>query len=91
MCWCWDDAEVADHQSPAASPDEREFAMSAVDLVSVAVGSVFLLGGMVTIVAREFLTHPERRLVGRVRNVVEVVLPLAGAVVLVVAVWASAA
>jgi len=43
------------------------------------------------IVARELFTHPERRLVGPVRNVVEVVLPLAGAIMLVVAVWTSAA
>ncbi len=65
--------------------------MSAVDLVAVVVGSVLLLGGLGAIVARELFTHTERRLVGPVRNVVEVVLPLAGAIVLVVAVWTSAA
>jgi hypothetical protein len=65
--------------------------MNSVDLVFVVVGSVLLLGGLGVIVARELFTHPERRLVGPVRNVVEVVLPLAGAIMLVVAVWTSAA
>ena len=64
--------------------------MSTVDLVAVVVGSVLLVGGMAAIAARELLTHPERRLVGPVRDVVEVVLPLVGAVAIVVAVWVSA-
>jgi len=65
--------------------------VSSVELVAVVVGSVLLLVGLGAIVVRELFTHPERRLVGPVRNVVEVVLPLAGAIVLVVAVWTSAA
>lgn len=65
--------------------------MSTVDFVALVVGSVLLLGGLAAIVGRELFTHPERRLVGPIRNVVEVVLPLAGAIALVVAVWTSAA
>ena len=65
--------------------------MSSVDLVAVVVGSVLLLGGMGVVVVRELFTHPERRLVGPVRDVVEVLLPLAGAAVLVAAVWVAAA
>jgi hypothetical protein len=65
--------------------------MSTVDLVAVVLGSVLLLGGMAAIATRELVTHPERRLVGPVRNVVEVLLPLAGAVALVIAVWMSVA
>lgn len=65
--------------------------MSTVDLVALVVGSVLVLGGLGAIAGRELVTHPERRLVGPVRNLVEVLLPFAGAVVLVAAVWASAA
>ena len=65
--------------------------MSSVDLVAVVVGSVLLLGGMGVVVVRELVTHPERRLVGPVRDVVEVLLPLAGAAVHVAAVWVAAA
>ena len=46
---------------------------------------------MGVVVVRELFTHPERRLVGPVRDVVEVLLPLAGAAVLVAAVWVAAA
>jgi len=83
MCWCWDECEVAGRNLGGV-------AVSTSDLVALVVGSVLLLGGLAAIVGRELLTHPERRLVGPVRNVVEVVLPLFGAVVLVAAVWASA-
>ena len=55
----------------------------------VLVGSVLMIGGLIAIVARELGTHPERRLVGPVRDGMEVLLPLVGAVVLVVSVWIS--
>jgi len=55
------------------------------------VASIIVIGGMAAIVAREFGTIPERRLVGRPRDAVEVLLPFAGALALVVAVWVAAA
>jgi hypothetical protein len=64
--------------------------MDTLDLVSVIVGSVLLLGGLGAVVVRELWSHPERRLVGRARDTVEVLLPLLGAIVLVAAVWISA-
>ena len=64
--------------------------MSTFDFLVVLVGSVLVIAGLIAIVARELGTHPERRLVGPVRNSVEVLLPLVGAVVLVIAVWISA-
>ena len=63
--------------------------MSTLDFLMVLVGSVLMIGGLIAIVARELGTHPERRLVGPVRDGVEVLLPLVGAVVLVVSVWIS--
>ena len=63
--------------------------MSTPDFLMVLVGSVLMIGGLIAIVARELATHPERRLVGPVRDVIEVLLPLVGAVVLVVSVWIS--
>ena len=63
--------------------------MSTMDFSAVLVGSALVIVGLVAIVARELGTHPERRLVGRFRDAVEVVLPLVGAAVLVVSVWIS--
>ena len=63
--------------------------MSTLDFVVVLVGSALVVGGLIVIVARELGTHPERRLVGPVRDGMEVLLPLVGAVVLVVSVWTS--
>jgi len=64
--------------------------MDTLDLVAVIVGSVLLLGGLGAVVVRELWSHPERRLVGRARDAVEVLLPMLGAVLLVAAVWISA-
>ena len=55
------------------------------------VASIIVVGGMAAIVAREFGTIPERRLVGRLRDAVEVLLPFVGALMLVIAVWVAAA
>jgi hypothetical protein len=63
--------------------------MSTADFLVVIVGSVLAVVGLVAIVARELGTHPERRLVGSFRDAVEVLLPLLGAVALVVSVWIS--
>ncbi|MEA2023587.1 MAG: heme o synthase [Actinomycetota bacterium] len=60
-----------------------------IDEAALVVASILVVGGMLAIVAREFGTHPERRLVGRVRDAVEVLLPFAGAVALVLATWTS--
>ena len=64
--------------------------VTTLDFFAVLVGSVLVIAGLIAIVARELGTHPERRLVGPVRNGVEVLLPLVGAVALVIAVWISA-
>ena len=63
--------------------------MSMLDFVVVLVGSVLVIGGAMAIAARELGTHPERRLVGRARDMVEVLLPVVGAIGLVVSVWIS--
>lgn len=62
-----------------------------VEKAALIVGSIFAIGGLATIVARELGTHPERRLVGRARDAVEVLLPFAGAIALVIVVWGAAA
>ena len=64
--------------------------MTTLDFFVVLVGSVLVIAGLIAIVARELGTHPERRLVGSVRNGVEVLLPLVGAVALVIVLWISA-
>ncbi len=67
-----------------------EFGVSdVIDNVVLIVASILVIGGLTAIVAREFGTHPERRLVGWVRDAVEVLLPLVGAVVLVIVVWGA--
>ena len=63
--------------------------MSPLATAVLLVGSVLVIGGLVAIVARELGTHPERRLVGPVRDSLEVLVPLVGAIVLVVSVWIS--
>jgi protoheme IX farnesyltransferase len=69
-----------------------EFGVSdVIDQAVLIVASILVVGGLTAIVAREFGTHPERRLVGRVRNAVEVMLPLVGAAVLVIVVWGAVA
>jgi protoheme IX farnesyltransferase len=62
-----------------------------IETAALVIGSSFVVGGMVAIIAREFGTHPERRLVGRTRDTVEVLLPFVGAVALVVVVWGAVA
>ena len=69
-----------------------EFGVSdMVDRAVLVVASVLVVAGMAAIVIRELGTHPERRLVGRVRDVIEVLLPFAGAIALVIAVWGAVA
>ncbi|MCL1692796.1 MAG: heme o synthase [Actinomycetia bacterium] len=62
-----------------------------IEKAALAVGSILVVGGMVAIVARELGTHPERRLVGRARDTVEVLLPFVGALALVFVVWGAVA
>jgi hypothetical protein len=63
--------------------------MDVVEFVAVLVGSVLLVGGLGAVVVQELWSHPERRLVGRARDAVEVLLPPVGAIILVAAVWIS--
>ena len=62
-----------------------------VETVVLVVGSFFAIGGLIGIVVRELVTHPERRLVGRTRDAIEVLLPFVGAVALVIVVWSATA
>jgi protoheme IX farnesyltransferase len=62
-----------------------------VETVALVVGSILAIGGLTGIVVRELVTHPERRLVGRTRDAIEVSLPFVGAVALVIVVWGAAA
>lgn len=62
-----------------------------IETAALVVGSVFVFGGMTAIVVREFGLHPERRLVGRTRNAIEVLLPFVGALALVILVWGAVA
>jgi hypothetical protein len=89
MCWCWDDPQAARHRQPVAKGTERVRAMSTLDFSVLLAGSIMLVGGLIAVVVRELGTHPERRLVGPIRDAVEVLFPLVGAVVLVVSVWIS--
>lgn len=62
--------------------------MGSFAIIVLLFGSLLILGGIAVVAWRELATHPERRQVGRVRNVVEVLLPVIGIVVLVWAAWA---
>jgi hypothetical protein len=90
MCWCWDD-EVAVCRSPVVGRNTPGVLMDTLDMIAVVVGSVLLVGSLIVVVVRELWTHPERRLVGRGRDSVEVLLPALGALALVAAIWISVA
>lgn len=69
-----------------------DFGVSAgIDKAVLVIGSILAIGGMATIAARELGTHPERRLVGRTRDIIEVLLPFAGVLALVIVVWGAVA
>ena len=89
MCWCLDETKFAIGWSPIARGEMGRDRMGMMDFVVVLVGSVLVIGGAMAIAARELGTHPERRLVGPVRDAAEVLLPLIGAIGLVVSVWIS--
>jgi hypothetical protein len=62
--------------------------MEPLGVVALVFGTLLIIGGMGVVVWRELATHPERRLVGRFRDVIEVLLPVVGIVILVVITWA---
>lgn len=62
--------------------------MASLAIIVLLFGSLLILGGIGVVAWRELGTHPERRKVGRVRNVVEVLLPVVGILVLVAVTWA---
>lgn len=64
--------------------------MDTLEIALLVTATVVVFGGMGVIVYRE-LASPKRRLVSRGRDLVEVLLPMAGVVVLVTAVWFIAA
>ena len=61
-----------------------------IERAALIIAAIFVVGGMTAIVAREFGTHPERRLIGRTRNAIEILLPFVGALTLVIVVWGAA-
>lgn len=63
--------------------------MDSLAIVVLLFGSLLVLGGIGVVAWRELVTHPERRKVGRVRDVVEVLLPVVGIVLLVAFTWAA--
>lgn len=91
MCWCWDDEEVAGRGSSVVGRNTAGVLMDIVDTIAVVVGSVLLVSSLIVVVVRELWTHPERRLGGRGRDTVEVLLPALAALALVAAVWISIA
>jgi hypothetical protein len=56
--------------------------------VVLAIGTVLVSAGLVGVLWREFGSR-QRRIVGRVRDAVEVVLPVAGGIALLVWLWAA--
>lgn len=62
--------------------------MDSLEIVVLLFGSILIVGGMGVVAWRELATHPERRKVGKARDVIEVLLPVIGIVVLVAVTWA---
>ena len=60
--------------------------MDSLQTIVLVIASVVLLGGGALIGYRE-LTAPDRRRVGPIRDVIEVLLPLAALLALVIAAW----
>ena len=60
--------------------------MDAVQTTVLVISTLIVVGGGALVVQRE-LTAPNRRIVGVVRDLVEVLLPIAGLIVLLVAAW----
>jgi len=56
--------------------------------VVLTIGTVLVAAGLVGVLAREFGSR-QRRVVGRVRDAIEVTLPVAGGVALLVWLWAA--
>ncbi|MEA2058317.1 MAG: hypothetical protein U9O63_06325 [Actinomycetota bacterium] len=65
--------------------------MEPLGVVALVFGTLLIVGGMGVVAWRELATHPERRLVGRLRDVIEVLLPVIGIVILVAITWAVVA
>jgi len=91
MCWCWADEEVTGRGWSFVGPRTVGVLMDTLDTIAAAVGSVLLTGSLLVVVVQELWTHPDRRLVGRGRDSVEVLLPVLGALALVAAVWMTVA
>lgn len=61
--------------------------MGTVRLIVLVAASVLVVVGVLVIMARELATREERRVVSSGRDLVEVVVPAVGALLLVVLVW----
>lgn len=60
--------------------------MDALEIVILTIATALALVGGAVVLRRE-LTAPDRRRVGVVRDLIEVLLPIAGLVLLVILVW----
>ncbi len=67
------------------------FGFRGLGVAALGVGSGLAIIGMLAIVALDVRTRPVRRLVGPVRDLIEVLLPLAGAIALVISTWMALA
>ena len=65
--------------------------MEPLGVAALVFGTLLIVGGMGVVAWRELATHPERRRVGRLRNILEVLLPVVGVVILVAITWAVVA
>jgi hypothetical protein len=65
--------------------------MEPLGVAALVFGTLLIVGGMGVVAWRELATNPERRLVGPLRNVLEVLLPVVGIVILVAITWAVVA
>lgn len=61
--------------------------MGPLEFVVLAVASVAVVGGAFIVAYRELVRMPGRRRVGRMRDSIEVLVPVAGVIGLVVAAW----
>jgi hypothetical protein len=63
--------------------------MTALQIITLVVGSVLVVGGLAVIVARETTSEPWRSIEPRSRQMIEVLLPVLGVALLLGALWAG--
>lgn len=63
--------------------------MEPLEVIALLAGSVMIVGGLAVIARREIAAEPWRSLKPRLRQIVEVLVPVVGAAVLLAALWAA--